>query len=245
LFAIVAPLSNALLSFLKVCFPQNMHSAISVDVSSVCSFNKGTCDVSGLWSEPADSTLKKPQSLVPLVPPKSHLQFGWETRHGSLLHVYFQSQMSSDFLQDLICTCKGKAVCSSGCVCCDICPFPLPHFASIFFNIFCLFVILSLTQLYRYTPEIFLFSTATFKYTYRAPSDVLDKNIQRWYLLCSLDGKQDMDHSFLSTFKVKCHLTFYKILFALVKVKQSVQVVVCVVSKGCLAPIFVCAKQVK
>ena len=32
-------------------------------------------------------------------------------------------------------------------------------------NIFHLFV----TQLYRYTPEIFLFSTATFKYTYRAP----------------------------------------------------------------------------
>jgi hypothetical protein len=36
-------------------------------------------------------------------------------------------------------------------------------------NIFRLFVILSRTQLYRYTPEIFLFSTATFKYTYRAP----------------------------------------------------------------------------
>jgi hypothetical protein len=36
-------------------------------------------------------------------------------------------------------------------------------------NIFRLFVILSLTQLYRYTPEIFLFSTATFKYNYRAP----------------------------------------------------------------------------
>jgi hypothetical protein len=35
-------------------------------------------------------------------------------------------------------------------------------------NIFRLFVILSLTQLFRYTPEIFLFSTATFKYTYRA-----------------------------------------------------------------------------
>ena len=33
-------------------------------------------------------------------------------------------------------------------------------------NVFRLFVILSLTQLYRYTPEIFLFSTATFKYTY-------------------------------------------------------------------------------
>ena len=36
-------------------------------------------------------------------------------------------------------------------------------------NIFRLFVILSLTQLYRYTRKIFLFSTATFKYTYRAP----------------------------------------------------------------------------
>jgi hypothetical protein len=46
-------------------------------------------------------------------------------------------------------------------------------------NIFHLSVILSLTQLYRYTPEIFLFSTATFKYKYRAPSDELDKNIQR------------------------------------------------------------------
>jgi hypothetical protein len=29
-------------------------------------------------------------------------------------------------------------------------------------------VIRSLTQLYRYTPEIFLFTTATFRYTYRA-----------------------------------------------------------------------------
>jgi hypothetical protein len=44
------------------------------------------------------------------------------------------------------------------------------------FNIFRLFVILLLTQLYRYTHEIFLFSTATFKYT---PSGELDKNIQR------------------------------------------------------------------
>ena len=36
-------------------------------------------------------------------------------------------------------------------------------------NSFRLCVILSLTQLYRYTPEIFPFSTATFEYTYRAP----------------------------------------------------------------------------
>ena len=45
-------------------------------------------------------------------------------------------------------------------------------------NIFRLFVILSLTQLYHYTPKIFLFSPTTFKYTYRVPSDELDKNIQ-------------------------------------------------------------------
>jgi hypothetical protein len=36
-------------------------------------------------------------------------------------------------------------------------------------NIFRFCVILSLTQLYRYTPKIFLFSTAAFKYKYRAP----------------------------------------------------------------------------
>ena len=41
--------------------------------------------------------------------------------------------------------------------------------SSLRLNIFRLFVILSLTQLYRYSPEIFLFSTATFKHTYRAP----------------------------------------------------------------------------
>jgi hypothetical protein len=41
------------------------------------------------------------------------------------------------------------------------------------FNIFPLFVILSLTQLYRYTPDIFLFSTATFKYIYRAPLRII------------------------------------------------------------------------
>ena len=47
--------------------------------------------------------------------------------------------------------------------CLPFSPSPLRH------NRFRLFVILSLTQLYRYTPEIFLFLTATFNYTYRAP----------------------------------------------------------------------------
>jgi hypothetical protein len=37
--------------------------------------------------------------------------FGWEDRNG-LVPVYFKGQMSSDCLQDLICTCKGKSVCN-------------------------------------------------------------------------------------------------------------------------------------
>ena len=47
----------------------------------------------------------------------------------------------------------------------NICPFPLPHFSSIFFTYLWSFRWPNL-GLYRYTPEIFLFSTATFKYTY-------------------------------------------------------------------------------
>ena len=61
-----------------------------------------------------------------MVPPKRPLQFGWEQR---LITSSCLLSRSSDFLQDLICTCKGKAVCSSGCVCfeqglscTDLCP---------------------------------------------------------------------------------------------------------------------------
>jgi hypothetical protein len=46
-------------------------------------------------------------------------------------------------------------------------------------NMFPLFVILSLSQLYRYTPEIFLFTTATFKHTYRAPLRRIGQEYQR------------------------------------------------------------------
>jgi hypothetical protein len=49
-------------------------------------------------------------------PMKSAVLFGWEDRNG-LVPVYFKGQMSSDFLQDLVCTCKGKSVCMKGCIC--------------------------------------------------------------------------------------------------------------------------------
>ena len=61
-------------------------------------------------------------------------------------------------------------------------------------NMFRLFVIFSLTQLYRYTPEIFLFSTATFKYTYRSPSDELEKNIQRTLHFLLLSHWNEYNH---------------------------------------------------
>ena len=49
-------------------------------------------------------------------PVKSPLQFGWVNKNGLVL-VYFDKQTSSDFLQDLLCTCKGKTLCSKGCIC--------------------------------------------------------------------------------------------------------------------------------
>ena len=61
-------------------------------------------------------------------PMKSAVLFGWEDRNG-LVPVYFKGQMTSDFLQDLVCTCKGKSVCMKGCICfeqslscTDLCP---------------------------------------------------------------------------------------------------------------------------
>ena len=53
-------------------------------------------------------------SLVAKPPMKYVVLFGWEDRNG-LVPVYFK--MSSDFLQDLVCTCKGKYVCMKGCIC--------------------------------------------------------------------------------------------------------------------------------
>ena len=49
-------------------------------------------------------------------PMKSAVLFGWEDRNA-LVPVYFKDQMSSDFLQDLVCSCKGKSVCMKGCIC--------------------------------------------------------------------------------------------------------------------------------
>ena len=54
---------------------------------------------------------QKPQSPV-----RYPLMFGWENK-GGLVPVFFLGHMSSHFLQDLACSCKGKSICSSSCVC--------------------------------------------------------------------------------------------------------------------------------
>ena len=47
----------------------------------------------------------------------SPLEHGWKDGKFGLEPILFEGQMSSDFLQDLVCTCKGRSVCSKGCVC--------------------------------------------------------------------------------------------------------------------------------
>jgi hypothetical protein len=62
-------------------------------------------------------------------------------------------------------------------------------------NIFRLLMILSLTQLYCYTPDIFLFSTATFKYTYWAPLRRIGQECSAnvaWYTFQSLKRIQPL-----------------------------------------------------
>ena len=49
---------------------------------------------------------KSPQKARP--PVRSTLMFGWEDE-GGLVPVFFWGQMSSDFLQDLMCSAVAKA----------------------------------------------------------------------------------------------------------------------------------------
>jgi hypothetical protein len=44
-------------------------------------------------------------------------KFWWAMADGSMKPVYFEGPMSSEFLQDLICTRKGKNACSKSCIC--------------------------------------------------------------------------------------------------------------------------------
>ena len=56
-------------------------------------------------------------SHQPKPPFISPFDYGWQKGISDPEPVLFLGMMSSDFLQDLICTCKGKSVCSRGCIC--------------------------------------------------------------------------------------------------------------------------------
>ena len=45
-------------------------------------------------------------------PVASRYDYGWQTDSNGPTPILFTGLMSSDFLQDLICTCKGKKICS-------------------------------------------------------------------------------------------------------------------------------------
>ena len=47
----------------------------------------------------------------------SPLEYRWQKGKDSLQPVYFEGPMSADFLQDLVCSCKGKSSCIKSCVC--------------------------------------------------------------------------------------------------------------------------------
>ena len=46
----------------------------------------------------------------------SPLEYGWRTFKDSLHPVYFEGNMSAEFLRDLVCSCKGKSQCEKSCV---------------------------------------------------------------------------------------------------------------------------------
>ena len=61
-------------------------------------------------------------------PLPSPMEYGWRTVKDSLYPVYFEGNMSAEFLRDLMCSCKGKSQCKRSCVgaeknlaCTDLC----------------------------------------------------------------------------------------------------------------------------
>jgi hypothetical protein len=50
-------------------------------------------------------------------PPLSPYDYGWRKDAAEPLPVFFEGIKTSDFLQVLICSCKGKVMCGRPCVC--------------------------------------------------------------------------------------------------------------------------------
>ena len=52
-------------------------------------------------------------------PLPSPMKYGWRTVKDSLHPVYFEGNMSAEFLRDLVCSCKGKSQWGKSCVCAE------------------------------------------------------------------------------------------------------------------------------
>jgi hypothetical protein len=52
-------------------------------------------------------------------PLPSPMEYGWRTVKDSLHPVYFEGNMSAEFLRDLVCSCKGKSQRKKSCVCAE------------------------------------------------------------------------------------------------------------------------------
>ena len=52
-------------------------------------------------------------------PLPSPMEYGWRTVKDSLPPVYFEGNMSAEFLHDLVCSCKGKSQCKKSFVCAE------------------------------------------------------------------------------------------------------------------------------
>jgi hypothetical protein len=59
-------------------------------------------------------------------PLPSPMEYGWRTVKDSLHPVYFEGNMSAEFLRDLVCSCKGKSQCKKSCVCVQRRTAPIP-----------------------------------------------------------------------------------------------------------------------
>ena len=49
-------------------------------------------------------------------PLHSPMEYRWRTVKDSLFPVYFEGNMSAEFLRDLVCSCQGKSQCKKSCV---------------------------------------------------------------------------------------------------------------------------------
>ena len=93
---------KSIIKLLRNCPEQYSELAKVDDVDSSAGINAARKQLS--------SNIAKPPPLFPY-------DYGWWKDAAGPLPVFFEGIKTSDFLQDLICSCKGKVMCGRPCVC--------------------------------------------------------------------------------------------------------------------------------